>query len=141
MPAIRDVAAIAKKWARVTPARADDYRLGVENPKKDYKTATMAAEPAYEAGVQQAIARKAFGKGVAKAGTEKWKKGAVEKGTARFGPGVAVAEPEYMKGFEPYQKVIASLLLPPRRPKGDPANIERVRAIATALHRAKIGRT
>ena len=59
---------IAKKWARVTPERTEDYDEGVRNPKKNWETETLAAESNYEKGVVSAIARKGFGRGVKKAG-------------------------------------------------------------------------
>jgi len=140
MPNIRSSAEIAKKWARVTPERAQDYELGVKSPRRDWETATKEAEPLYAAGVQAAIADKRFGKGVTEAGSEKWSKGAVEKGVARFGPGVQVAEGAFSEGFSPFRDTIEAVKLPARYPKGDPRNIDRVKAIAIALHAKKIGK-
>ena len=42
-----------------------------------------------------------------------------------------------MKGFQPYADTIRSTTLPPRFPKGDPRNLERTKAIATALFNKK----
>ena len=139
MPEIRSVGEIREKWLRVTQQRAPDYLEGVRSPKKDWEAGARAAEPAYEAGVTAAIARKAFGKGVSEAGTGKWKKKAEELGGPRFGPGVAAAGPEYEKGMGPVVDTIRATTLPPRGPRGDPGNIERVRIMADALHRMKIG--
>jgi hypothetical protein len=52
---------------------------------------------------------------------------------------VQIAKDDYAKGFGPYANVIAATTLPPRYPKGDPRNIERVSAIAQALHQEKVG--
>jgi len=104
MPEIKSLEEIKEKWVRVTGQRADDYRKGIDSPKKDWAAATKAAEPAYEAGVQASIGRKAFGKGVDEAGTGKWQKKAKELGTARFAPGVAAAKEEYGKGFAPFRE-------------------------------------
>lgn len=138
MPAIKPVGEIAEKWGRVTPARADDYRKGVETPKKDWAGETLAAEGSYEAGVTAAIGNKLFGKGVRKAGTETWRKGATEKGVVRWPSGVSGAVDKYQANFSPFAEEIARIKLPPRRPKGDPANIDRVRVIADALHKKKV---
>lgn len=134
---IRSIDAIASKWARVTPGRTEDYRLGVENPRRDWATATKASENAYEAGVTQAIAQKRFGKGVTSAGTPKWLKGATEKGTTRWGPGVTMAEGDYNAGFAPFRDAIARTTLPPRYARRDPRNLERVKAVVNALVKAK----
>jgi hypothetical protein len=138
MPKIRSAGAIGDKWARVTPERAEDYKIGVTNPKKDWAAETKAAETNYEAGVKSAMTRKAFGKGVDKAGTAKWQEGALKKGVDRFGPGVMAGQDNYEKGFAPYRDVIEHTVLPTRYPKGDPRNIERVKAIAKALHDKKL---
>lgn len=138
MPKIRGASEVSKKWARVTPERAEDYKLGVMNPKKDWAAETKAAEDNYEAGVKAAITKKSFGKGVDKAGTAKWQKGAVEKGVERFGPGVQKAQAAYEAGFAPYRDVIENTTLPKRYPKGDPRNIARVTAMAKALHDKKL---
>ncbi|RLE52464.1 MAG: hypothetical protein DRJ26_04735, partial [Candidatus Methanomethylicota archaeon] len=111
---------------------------GVKNPKKDWETQTIAAADAYKEGVQAAISEGRFEKGVRKAGTEKWKKKATTLGVTRWGPGVAAAREAYERGFAPYRDIIERLDLPPRRPKGDPGNIDRVRVIAMALHEAKV---
>ena len=138
MPKIRSAAEISKKWATVTPGRASDYEAGVKNPLEDWGTQTLNSEATYEEGVTKAITEKRFGKGVKEAGTEKWKRKAVEVGVGRWPTGVRVAEEDYQKGFAPFRDVIEKTVLPRRYPKGDPRNIERVAKLATELHKAKI---
>jgi len=87
------------------------------------------------------MARGAFGKGVKTAGTSKWQRNALEKGCARWANGIMLAEDAYIQGFTPYAQVISNTKLPPRGPKGDPKNIERVRVMADALHAEKVKRT
>lgn len=140
MAFIRSIEQIAKKWADVTPGRSADYEAGVANPRRDWGTATAAAESAYEAGVTQAIAKKRFGKGVKAAGTEKWQRGATEKGTTRWGPGVSLAIDTYARGFAPYRDAIERVNLPPRYAKRDPRNLTRVKAVVDALIAAKESR-
>ncbi|MBA7610294.1 hypothetical protein ES703_17501 [subsurface metagenome] len=140
MAFIRSIEHIANKWATVTPGRTADYEAGVANPRRDWGTATAAAEGAYEMGVTQAIAKKRFGKGVKAAGTEKWQRGAIEKGTARWGPGVTIAQDLYGRNFAPYRDAIERVTLPPRYAKRDPRNLERVKAVVNALIAAKEAR-
>lgn len=137
MPAVKSSAQIAEKWARVTPQRAQDFEQGVRNPRRSWAQATAAAADAQAEGVQQAIAEGRFQRGVERAGDEKWRNNTVEKGVRRWGPGVQVAQQDFQQGFEPFRQVIEQTTLPPRFPKGDPRNLERVSAITTALHRAK----
>ena len=137
MAFIRSIEHIARKFATVTPGRTEDYRMGVENPRRDWGAATAAAESAYEAGVTQAIAKKRFGKGVKAAGTETWQRGAVEKGTARWGPGVTMAQDKYARNFAPFRDAIERVTLPPRFARRDPRNLARVKAVVDALVAAK----
>lgn len=138
MAVIKSAAEVAAKWARVTPGRDADYRAGVERPLRDWQTEAAAANDRYVEAVTTAATAGRFRQGVQAVGTEKWKRGAVQKGTARWGPGVRVAQPDYQAGFAPYRDAIERIELPPRRPAGDPANIERVAAIARTLHELKV---
>ena len=140
MAFIRSIEQIARKWAEVTPGRTADYEAGVANPRRDWGVATAAAEGAYEAGVQAAIAKKRFGKGVKAAGSEKWQRGAVEKGTQRWGPGVTLAQDTYSRNFAPYRDAIERATLPPRYAKRDPRNLARVKSVVDALIAAKEAR-
>jgi len=139
MPKIRSIKSIGEKWGTVTPGRAGNYKEGVENPKKDWAEEAVAAEDRYKRGVTEAANAGRYGKGVSEAGTDKWKKGASTKGPSRFSEGVMIARPDYEKGFAPFRDTIENTDLPPRGPKGDPANIQRVAAMASALHKAKVG--
>jgi len=138
MPKIRSGASIGGKWKRRTETAGAEYEAGVKDPKNDWLEKTVGAEKNYEAGVQNSIRLKRFGKGVKKAGTAKWQEGAVNKGVPRFGQGVAASGDNYEKGFAPYRDVIERTTLPPRYPKGDPRNFDRVKAMGTALHDAKV---
>jgi len=136
---IRDLTVIRDKWLEVTPARAGDYKAGVLDPKRDWETETAAAEAAYEDGVTAAIADKRFGKGVREAGTEKWKRKASTLGVDRWPAGIRVAGPNYEAGFKPYHETIKATTLPPRYRRGDERNFERVRVMAMALHKKRVG--
>ena len=138
MPSIKNVGEIAGKWARVTPGRSGDYTRGIQNPKVDWMKATKDSEESYKRGVIEAANAGRFGKGVEDAGTKKWQENALKKGPTRFAAGVALGKDAYLKGFAPYADVIEKTDLPPRGPKGDPANIERVRTMAAALHERKM---
>lgn len=138
MPPVKSMDRITDAWTRRSAASVKDYTEGIQNPRKDWAAETVAAEDNYNAGVQAAMARNAFGRGVADAGTAKWKKNALEKGVTRWSGGIALAKDAYVKGFAPYRTVIENITLPARGPKGDPKNIERVRVMAEALHDEKV---
>ena len=135
---IKSAADIAEKWSRVTPQRQADYEAGVKSPLKSWASGAEKAKDSWAGGVQQAISDDRFAKGVRRAGDAKWSRKTVEVGVGRWGPGVRAAGQDFAEGFGPYQGVIAALTLPPRYAKGDPRNIDRVAAIADALHRKKV---
>ncbi len=139
MAEIKSMAAIRDKWTRVTPGRVDDYKLGIQNPKRDWEAETVAAKDTWKAGVDQAAAKDMFAKGVVKAGSKKWQDKALKVGPGRFAEGVYLAGPDYEKGFAPYRAVIAAVDLGPRFPRRDPRNLERVKRIVDALVAEKIG--
>lgn len=141
MTAIKSLTKISTKWTDVTPGRVGEYTDGVQNPTGDWAKNTGEAEKRYEAGVQASISRKDFGKGVARAGNDKWQKNTLEKGPARWQQGVSLSTDAYAKGFQPYHDTINRLTLPARGPKGDPSNIQRVAVVAAALHNTKIQRS
>ncbi len=138
MAKIKSIDEIARKWAEVTPGRVGEYEQGVKNPGKDWATETAAAESNYDTGVQKAISEKRFGKGVIKTGTAGWQEKTLLKGPSRWASGVAISKSDYQEGFAKFRDVIANTVLPPRGPKGDPKNIQRVAILAKALHDAKV---
>jgi len=87
----------------------------------------------------ESFTRGAFAKGVQQAGDAKWSAAAQGKGAERFGPGAQAGVGDYEKGVQKYLNVIENTILPPRGPKGDPRNIERVKVMASALRKAKTG--
>jgi len=132
---VKDMSRITEKFVRKTAAAGPDYESGVTNPRVDWQAATKAAEANYDAGVTAGIAKKRFGKGVDKAGTAKYLRGAREKGVARYPAGVAAGAGDYAAGFEPFRAALASTVLPPRRARRDPGNLARVSAVMTAMIR------
>jgi len=140
MPRVKapSAAEIAEKWAGVTPGRASYYEAGVTSPAEDWEKNTAAQASNFKAAVQAADIDKRFSGGVHKAGTAKWQRKAKDVGVSRFGTGVSAAKGDMSAGVEPYVAVINATDLPSRKPRGDPGNMERVKAIATALHTKRL---
>jgi hypothetical protein len=129
----------AERWVRRASAAAQDYQAGIENPRQSWQQAASQARENWAQGVQQAVQGNRYATGVQRAGDEKWRRKAIAKGVSRYGPGVAEAQNDYAAAVAPYLQTIESLSLPPRGPKGDPRNLERVRVIAQALRNRKLG--
>ena len=138
MAEIKSISAIREKWARVTPMRTEDYKIGVANPKRDWADETEAAKGNRKMGIDQAASKDLFAKGVRKAGSGKWRDGALSKGPGRFAEGVMLAESDYEKGFAPYHDAIERADLGPRFPRRDPRNLNRVKAVVDALVAEKL---
>jgi hypothetical protein len=139
MAAIKPIDQVAAKWARVTPQRSEDYKMGVQNPRTPWAAAAQAAQERYKQAVTEAANQGRYAKGVSAAGDQKWQSKSVAKGPGRFAEGVAVSAPDYQEGFAPYAQTIAATQLPPRFAAGDPRNLERVRVISQALRKRKVG--
>lgn len=137
---IKSADVIAKKFASRAGAAGADYAAGVASPRTPWAAATVNAATTYAAGVQQAIGNGSFAKGVNSAGDAKWQRKSAGVGAQRYGPGAQAAQGDYQTGVAPYLQVIAGVTLPPRLPKGDPGNIQRVTAVTSALRAAKLGR-
>jgi len=139
MAEIKSAARIKEKWTRVTPMRTEDYKIGVQNPRRDWEKSAVAAKETHKTAMATAGAQDAFAKGVTKAGAAKWQTRALQKGPGRFAEGVMIGGDDYEKGFGPYRDEIEKTALPPRFPKRDPRNLMRVSAITSALAKKKTG--
>lgn len=128
----KDVGAIATKFATRAAAASGDYKTGVSNAGGAWEQATSAAEPNYDAGVQQAIAQKKFGRGVQGKGG-KYQTNAVNLGASRYTTGVQNAQSAYQAGMAPVLQVLSAIQLPPKGVRGSQQNQARSNAVATAL--------
>jgi len=137
MAEIKSSSAIRDKWTRVTPGRVDDYKLGIQNPKRDWAAEAAAGKENWKAGIDAAHTNNLFEKGINAAGTKKWQDKALKKGPNRFSEGAYMAGADYEKGFAPFREAIARVDLGPRYPRRDPRNMERVRKVCDALILAK----
>jgi len=137
--AVKDAASVAAKWNQRASAAGAAYTAGVNGTQKDWATDTAAASGSWAAGVQAAASNGSFAKGVNAAGTAKWKAKAANVGAARYPQGVAAAQPYYQAGIQSVLQTLQGVNLPPRGPKGDPGNINRVTAVTTALRKMKTG--
>ncbi|MCL6552924.1 MAG: hypothetical protein K6W08_07370 [Firmicutes bacterium] len=135
---VKDAATAATKFAQRAAAAAPDYAAGVRGAGQDWQAAAVAAAENYAAAVTEAIGRNAFARGVQAAGAQTYEQRAATVGARRFPEGVREAQPRWQEEVQPYLQTIAGLTLPPRRPKGDPANFARVQAIGEALRRRKL---
>lgn len=136
---VKDAAMSAAKFVQRAQAAAPAYATGVAGAGQKWQANTAAANDSYVAGVTAAANAGRFAKGVNAAGGGKYETAAAGKGAQRYPQGVAMAGPAWSNGVTPYLQTIASLNLPPRRPKGDPSNMQRAAMVADALRKKKVG--
>lgn len=135
---VKDVSASAAKFVARAQAAGPAYQAGVTAAGPQWQANAVAAEPTWSAAVADAANRKAFSKGINAAGAAKYETNAAGKGAQRYPSGVAGAQNTWQTNVAPYLQTIASLTLPPRQPKGNPANYARVSAVADALRAKKV---
>ena len=136
---IKALSRIKEKWTRVTPMRSEDYKLGIQSPRRDWEKSAVAAKESHKLAMAAAAAADSFAKGITKAGTGKWQAKALAKGPGRFAEGVMVGGDDYEKGFAPFRDELEKTVLPARFPRRDPRNIQRVSVGNIALAKKKTG--
>jgi hypothetical protein len=136
---VKDAASAARKFVQRGQAAAQDYAAGVAGASADWQQKTAASADTYNQGVQDAIARGAFARGINSSSATKYQTRASGVGAQRFPQGIAQAGPDWEQATAPFLQTLSSLTLSPRRPKGDPGNITRVAEVNQALRRRKVG--
>lgn len=125
------------KWVRNASGASGEYLEGIQNAAS-WATGAAGGESNYEQGVQAAIARKAYGSGVRKAGDEKWRRGAEVKGQQRYAGGIQAGEQSFQEGVGGYLQFMTGLSLGPKGPRGSPENMQRSQNLQSALHKKRV---
>jgi hypothetical protein len=134
----KSAADIAKKWGEVTPGRAAYYEAGAVVAGSDWEKGATDAAANFKAAVTAGNIDKLFVGGIKKAGAEKYQRKVKDVGVSRFGTGVTAGQGDYATGMEPMLATIQTVTLPARQPRGSVANLQRVAAIADALHKKRL---
>ena len=137
-PIVPSADEVAKKWAEETPRRSTYYEKETPAAADRWATNATAAADNYKAAVQAVDIAKRFAGGIKRVGATKFKRKVEAVGIARFGPGVTAAVEDMEKGVGPYLAVIAATEIGARKPRGDPANYERVKKIGVALNTKRL---
>lgn len=138
--AVKDINSAAEKYKTRGQAASGDYVKGVTGAGQRWQQGAAGSEEAYNQGVQEAINRNAFSKGIAASGASYYEERAKTLGGQRFAPGIAAGAGNWSEGFQPYAQALASTNLTPRGPKGDPRNMQRANEVAMRLRAVKTGR-
>lgn len=129
----------ADKFVANAGAASGYYEKGVKETTRDQAASAAAAAPAWASGVQKAITRGAFAKGVTASGKQKWLEGVTKKGVNRFGEGVAAARDAYATNSGKYDGARAAAANMPRGARGSAENYNRSAAVGKALNTQRTG--
>jgi len=138
---VKSAADSAKKWGDVTPTRQTEYAANTPAAGGKWEQNATAAAPNYQAAVSAANIGARQSAGIRKAGAAKFSRKVSQVGANRFGPGVQAATQDYSSAVAPYLQAIASVDLPPRRPRGDPSNYQRVQKVGDPLHALRLAQS
>lgn len=130
---IRPVGELAIKFKNRAGAAGPEYKLGVEGAGADWESNTAASEPNYVAGVNAAMGRNAFSKGVRSSGAAHYVKRAAGDGALRYPTGIASGTERWAANTQPYLQALAAMTLPPPGPKRSPQNQARANFVAAEL--------
>ena len=128
----------ADVWASGARARAPRYATNAPAAAQDWQNNTVAAAGNFKSAVTAANIDKMFAGGVARAGAAKYQRKTAGVGKDRYASGVDAAKSDYSNGVSPYLDTIKGLSLPAKKVRGDPGNLDRVKAVAVALNQKRI---
>jgi len=128
---------VAKKWAEETPRRSTYYEANTPPAASKWEANAKAAAANFKAAVTAGNIDAMFRGGISKAGAGKFER-KVRALAGRFGPGVAAAQTDMQTNVAPFLTEISAVDLKDRRPRGDPTNYDRVKAIGDRLHSKRL---
>lgn len=136
---MKSAAQSSQKFVERAGAATQDYVEGARTSNKDQAAAAIAAKANYAAGIQAAITRGAYEKGLTESGKAGWLKGVTEKGANRFAEGVASGASKYAANSGKYDSARGAAASLPRGPKGSEQNFNRAKVVGQALRKMKVG--
>jgi len=136
--AVKPIAGSTIKWKDNAGRAAAEFAINAAAGADAWVRNTAAATDNFGLAITASGIKERFRRGVTKAGAAKFARKINDVGKDRFGPGVAAAAADYTEGVAPYFQTLAALTLSPRKPRGDPANYNRVAEIGKALNAKRL---
>lgn len=134
---IKPASASQQKYINNTGNAGQSYQDGINNPRRDWLTATQAADGTFNASMQAAIANDSFGKSLTQDAASKQKNNAIQLGVGRYPQGTKNAAPAWAKFTQPVLDALAAVPDMPRGPKMSQQNFDKQHAYAAAAASAK----
>jgi len=135
---VKSVSISQQKYVTNTANAVPAYKAGIASPKTSQSAAAIAAIPTWQQAVSSPSAAAAMKSGLTTAGDSTWAANATNIGASRYPQGTAAGASKWSTNVQPYLQVIANTTLPPKGIKGAAQNYQRVQAVGTALHNAKL---
>lgn len=136
--AFKDLTASATKFTQRGANASADYTKNAGNAGATWATNAAAAGASWQAGVQDAITRDAFHKGVSKAGAAKYTAQIAAVAGPRYADGIGKAGPAWQKGFGAIAAAVSGKDIGPRGARGSQANKTRASNMSDAFRAAKL---
>jgi hypothetical protein len=125
------------KYVNNTGNAGQSYQDGINNPRRDWLTATTAAEGTWGAAVQAAVTSGTFARSLTQDASAKQKGNALALGVARYPAGTKNAAASWAKFTQPVLDAMAAVPDMPRGPKMSAQNFDKQHAYAAAAASAK----
>ena len=139
MPPLKDLTSSAQKWSRNAGAAATEFAANAQGAADKWGRNTQGAGANFRQAISAGNIQAKFERGVAKAAQMgRFASKLAKVGAGRYSEGVGSAQQDWSSGFEPYHGVLQTLTLPPRAPRGDARNIERVKVVDQTLNAKRI---
>jgi len=135
---VKDAATSAQKWSENAGRSAEAFASGADASAEEWARNTAASADNFHQAITAPGVKERFRRGVVRAGAAKFARKIRDVARDRFAPGVAAAKADYQAGAEPYLATLAALTLSPRKPRGDPANYNRVQEVGKALNAKRL---
>jgi hypothetical protein len=136
--AIKDVGTLQAKYLSRGQGAVNDYKAGINTPKKSQSAEAIAAAPRWQQAVADPNAQKRYVAHLQKSGDAGWQAGALTKGANNYPSGIQRGAPKWGTNVQPFLATISGLTLSPKGIRGSSANIQRVADVANALHAKKL---
>lgn len=130
---VTPAATAAQKYTQRAGGAGAEYAQNAAASASDWESMSVASAGNFKAAVSAGDIDKRWSGGIRKAGAGKYQRKVQSVGASRYSQGVSAGAQDYQSGVQPYLSAIEGITLPPRRPRGDPANQARVAPIGAAL--------
>jgi hypothetical protein len=127
----------AQKVVDRASAATGEYVKGATSTNKDQSARAIGAKKIYQDALTQSFSRDAYAKGLTKSGKQGWLDGVEKKGKDRYAGGVSVSASKYATNSGKFDGARQAADNMPRGLKGSQTNLDRVKAVVTALRSIK----